>query len=282
VRGEQGFPVRLRFTKLGKVRFVSHRDVARALERAFRIEQLPLAFTLGFSPRPKVSFGLALGVGHESLSEYLDVELVETIDIETLPAALSAALPEGIDITGASLLASRAPALQEAVTAVEFRLDFADLPADALSVAVDRANALDELPVSTTRKGEPVVEDLRPALSKITVLAQDDGVPSVSVDAATQPRGLRPADLLDALRGLAGAPGRHGGDRVLRTHQWIERDGARLEPLDADRACADQPVHFDDKGTSNDRRHHTGGHGLRTDDSRAGAVADHSIGRRIA
>ena len=75
MKGSEGFPVRLGFTKRGKVRFVSHRDVARAFERAFRIEQLPLAFTLGFSPRPKVSFGLALSVGHESDAEYLDVEL---------------------------------------------------------------------------------------------------------------------------------------------------------------------------------------------------------------
>ena len=75
MKGDSGFPVRLRFTKLGKVRFVSHRDLARAFERAFRIEQLPLAFTQGFSPRPKVSFGLALGVGHESVAEYLDFEL---------------------------------------------------------------------------------------------------------------------------------------------------------------------------------------------------------------
>ena len=69
MKGSDGIPVRVRFTKLGKVRFASHRDVARAFERAFRIEQLPMAFTLGFSPRPKVSFGLALGTGHESYAE---------------------------------------------------------------------------------------------------------------------------------------------------------------------------------------------------------------------
>ena len=60
MRGEAGYPVRVAFTEHGKVRFVSHRDVARAFERAFRIEKLPLSFTQGFSPRPKVSFGLAL------------------------------------------------------------------------------------------------------------------------------------------------------------------------------------------------------------------------------
>ena len=62
---------------------VLRNDDFPAFERAFRIEELPLAFTLGFSPRPKVSFGLALSVGHESDAEYLDVELAE---LEALPA----------------------------------------------------------------------------------------------------------------------------------------------------------------------------------------------------
>ena len=105
------------------MRFISHRDVARAFERAFRIEQLPLAFTLGFSPRPKVSFGLALSVGHESDAEYLDVELTRARSTPTrCPRPLSAALPEGIDVTGAVQLVDRAPALQESVTLVEYRV----------------------------------------------------------------------------------------------------------------------------------------------------------------
>ena len=58
--------LRVRYTKLGKVRFISHRDTARAWERAIRRAELPVAYTEGFSPRPKVHFGLALSNGHES------------------------------------------------------------------------------------------------------------------------------------------------------------------------------------------------------------------------
>ena len=63
--------LRVRFVKLGRVRFTSHRDVARMWERAVRRIGLPVARTEGFSPRPKLAFGLALSTGHESLAEYL-------------------------------------------------------------------------------------------------------------------------------------------------------------------------------------------------------------------
>ena len=69
--------VRLRFTKAGKVRCTSHRDVARMWERAIRRVGLPVAYSEGFSPRPKLHFGLALSTGHESLAEYLDIDLDE-------------------------------------------------------------------------------------------------------------------------------------------------------------------------------------------------------------
>src|SRR5579862_8092945 len=98
VRGGAANPVRLRYAKRGKVRWISHRDVARALERAFRVAQLPLAFSEGFSPRPKVSFGLALSTGHESDAEYVDLVFAEEVELETLPARLTPALPDGIAV----------------------------------------------------------------------------------------------------------------------------------------------------------------------------------------
>src|SRR2546429_5096695 len=95
------------------------------MERAFRVVQLPLAFTEGFSPHPKVSFGLALSTGHESEAEYLDFVLAEDVDIDMLPPTISEALPTGIAVVGAERLVDRAPALQEAVTAVNWRVEIA-------------------------------------------------------------------------------------------------------------------------------------------------------------
>jgi radical SAM-linked protein len=232
VKATQGFPVRLRFTERGKVRFVSHRDVARAFERAFRIEGLPLAFTLGFAPRPKVSFGLALSVGHESDAEYLDVEFREPVDVHALTAPLSEALPEGIDVTGATRLVDRALALQESVSLVEYRVTVTNQRGEvvgegALTSAIDAAMARDTLPVARIRKGRESVDDIRPALRGVAV-AVHDGYPALEFELATQGRGFRPCEVLDA---LARDFTEH---RTIRTAQWIERDGARLEPLEAD------------------------------------------------
>jgi radical SAM-linked protein len=230
VRGGAANPVRLRYTKLGKVRWISHRDVARALERAFRVVQLPLAFSEGFSPRPKVSFGLALSTGHESDAEYVDLVLAEEIDLDALPARLSAALPDGIDVVGAVALAERVPALQEAVTCVEWSVDVAhadltEVDPARLRAEIDAALALPALAATRRRKGRDVVEDVRPVIRRITVC--DGPVTNIEMEMSTQPRGAKPGDVLAAIGDFTDV-------RARRTHQWIERDGARQEPLDAD------------------------------------------------
>lgn len=228
MRGDTGFPVRLRFSKRGKVRFISHRDVARAFDRAFRIEALPLAFTAGFVPRPKVSFGLALSVGHESEAEFLDVELDHAVDLDPWPVTLSAALPEGIEVTGTCALAERAPALQESVTAVEYRVGIIGADSAEIGGLIERASASSVLEVTRTKKGREVVEDVRPLLRAMTVVGATGDVTAVDLEIATQPRSARPGEIVAAVGGHLTA------EHVLRSHQWIERGGARLEPLDAD------------------------------------------------
>ena len=232
MRGEVGFPVRIRFSELGKVRFISHRDAARAFDRAFRIEALPIALTEGFSPRPQVSFGLALSVGHESLAEYMDVRFAEALDVDTLPARVSAALPEGIEVTGVANLVDRAPALQESVTTVEWEIEVGHRDGSAVAVSdlEDRIAAVlaaDALPVTRTRKGREDTVDVRPAIRHLTVLRSGAAGPVIHATIATQP-GARPAELVAVLGdGLRET-------RVLRTAQWIERGEERFEPLDAD------------------------------------------------
>jgi radical SAM-linked protein len=241
MRGDTGFPVRVRYAKRGKVRWISHRDVARAFERALRIEQLPLAFTLGFSPRPKVSFGLALSTGYESEAEYLDLELAEPIDLEPLPARLTAALPIGLEVDAVVALEERAPALQEVVVAVTWQIEVTDddgeaVPVETLRELVDRANRAPVLEVTQVRKGRASVADVRPAIRRLEVL---DG--TVEMELLTQPRGAKPSEVVAAIAGFSSPAATLVVGRAVRTHQWIERDGARCEPLDADtRPCAPQ------------------------------------------
>ena len=235
MRGGAAFPVRLRYSKHGKVRWISHRDVARALERAFRVCELPLAFTEGFSPRPKVSFGLALSTGHESDAEYLDLVLTREVDLEAMTAQLSGALPEGMAVVDAGVLLERAPALQDAVAAVEWRVqvahdDATPVPPAELREAAERGLALQALPAVRRRKGREVVEDVRPVIRRLTV----DGDDRVEMELSTHPRSAKPGDVLGAIAQATTVAGGLAEVRALRTHQWIERDGARLEPLRAD------------------------------------------------
>jgi radical SAM-linked protein len=229
--------VRIRFAKLGKIRWTSHRDVARMWERAFRRVQLPLAYSAGFSPRPKVSFGLALPTGHESVAEYLDVELVEEndLDVLTLPGRLSAALPLGVDATAAEVIAPGTPSLQEDVTACTWRWaaapkeDADPLGMDELEARVTAVLAASSVVITRTRKGEELTDDIRAGISTLQLLGPVGPDPShgtwLEAELACWPRTLRPSEVLVALD--PGLEERH----VRRMHQWILRDGARREPL---------------------------------------------------
>jgi radical SAM-linked protein len=218
--------LRLRFSKTGKIRFTSHRDVARLWERALRRSGLPMAYSQGFVPHPLVSFGLALPTGCESRGEYLDVRLGPPAPGETpvaeLAAALTSLLPEGLDVQAAALVGAAEGSLQQEVASCDWELEVLGVPGEELRERVDNVLAAPVLTVRRQRKGREFDDDVRPAILALSV---DGPHGQVRAELATHPRGVRPADLVTAL-GADAAPG-----RACRTHQWIERDGARFEPL---------------------------------------------------
>ena len=218
--------LRLRFSKTGKIRFTSHRDVARLWERALRRSGLPVAYSQGFVPHPLVSFGLALPTGCESQGEYLDVWLGAPAPGETpvagLAAALTPLLPDGIDVQAAAVVAAAERSLQQEVAWCDWELEVLGVPGEELRERVDNVLAAPVLTVRRQRKGREIDDDVRPAILALSVAGPDG---QVKAELATHPRGVRPADLVTAL-GADAAPG-----RACRTHQWIERDGARFEPL---------------------------------------------------
>ena len=221
--------IRIRFGKLGRVRWTSHRDVARMWERALRRARLPLAYTEGFSPRPKLSFGLALPTGCESNAEYLDVALSETVAPADLTATFSSLLPDGVDVLAAQVLPAGSGSLQEEVTSCRWEIDVPQMGPDALAEVIDRVLGAETLSVTRERKGRPVTDDMRPSVLALSSLASGAGAQLVA-ELGTRPRGVRPAELAQVMGielGLA-----------RRTNQWIERDGSRWEPLATPAAVA--------------------------------------------
>ena len=227
--------VRFRFSKTGKVRFTSHRDVARMWERALRRSRLPVGLSQGFSPHPLLSFGLALPTGCESRGEYLDARLDEArpdeVSFDALPSLLTPLLPDGVVVQAAGAVALAEGSLQQEVASCDWELEVFGLSGEELQERVEQVLASPSLIVHRERKGRPTEDDVRPAILTLAV-THDDGpeqgeqpIGRFRAELATHPRGVRPSDLLSAF----------GTDVVLaracRTHQWIERDGARFEPL---------------------------------------------------
>lgn len=231
--------IRLRWTKQGKIRFCGHRDSARIWERAVRRADLPVSYTQGFTPRPKIAFGLALATGQESVAEYLDVDLrlspEELFGLAAdLPERLSAVLPDGMAVTDACPLMPGAASLQEAVTVCTWEFALAGADHAVAADWVERVRSAESLPLQRERKGRSTTSDVRSAVGGLRMTGAPHGSVLVA-DLGTKPRAVRPAEFLRLT-----APPLPAG-RIRRLHQWIMRDGERCEPL-APRAGVLEPA----------------------------------------
>lgn len=112
---------RMQYSKLGPARYLSHLDLLRSFERAGRRAGLPLAFTQGFNPHPKISFAAPLGVGTAGEAEYADLELTANLPAKELFQALNAALPEGLRLIAVRAVPDGLPSLMAAVHVATYR-----------------------------------------------------------------------------------------------------------------------------------------------------------------
>lgn len=235
-----GRRIRVRYAVGGKVRFLSHRDVARVIERAIRRAGVPVAYSEGFSPRPKVQYGLALSTGYESDGEYIDINLDPEREGVTQPEemalALTASLPPGLEVMAAAEVDPGEGSLQDSVVSTGWRMWVAATGRPSvgeLAQRVDDLLAAESFEIDIIRKGKPVREDLRPLVHELTLVGVDGsaaadatagGTAVMTAELGTRPRSIRPSELLGAL-------GVSEPLKVRRTHQWTRRDGSRGEPL---------------------------------------------------
>ncbi|MDO8389809.1 MAG: TIGR03936 family radical SAM-associated protein [Actinomycetota bacterium] len=235
--------LRVRYTKLGKIRFTSHRDTARHWERAVRKAGVPLGYSAGFTPRPKMSFGLALPTGGESLAEYLDMDLAEgqSPDLHELCARFGATLPIGYEATAVVPREPGCPSLQEDVVACTWQLSLCGVSAEQAAHAIGTTLAASSLLVERERKGQRSVDDVRAAIESLQVTSvAEDPRPHLCAVLVTNGRGLRPTELVGAL--FPSLDPIEATGRVLRTHQWIERDAVRRDIIPAPVVVSRTPV----------------------------------------
>ena len=194
--------IRFRYAKRGRLRFTSHRDIARVFERAIRRAALPIAHSAGFSPHPKISWIGAASTGVASEAEYVELGLTRIVAASDAAAALDAALPPGLDVLDAVVAGPGSLADRMEASSWDFRLPGAD-PAQ-VAVALERFWAAGEVLVSRRTKGGMRDVDTRAATVKLAIgaVAEPGCVILQGVVRHTTPV-VRPDDVLTGLRALA-------------------------------------------------------------------------------
>src|SRR4030042_3487920 len=162
--------IRITFSKSGAMRYIGHLDLHHSWERAFRRSSLPLAYSLGFHPQPRLNLACALPLGFTSQCEILDAWLEQDIPIDQVHEAVSSSLPPGLEIHDIKLIDPQAPALQTQVTSAVYVITFLDDIPD-LDERLTRIISAYHLPRLRRNKAY----DLRPLIEQITLLPKNDG-----------------------------------------------------------------------------------------------------------
>jgi len=169
---------RMLYTKEGPARYISHLDLLRAFDRASRRAGLPMAFTQGFNPHPKIAFAAPLGVGTAGEAEFADLELTGDVPAESVASVLSGAMPEGLRLIEVRPVPDQFPALMALVERATYRAE-AKLNRPVSTEEMDSAIAaflsMPEILVQRKNKaGEKKKVDIRPGIFAMSGRLDDD------------------------------------------------------------------------------------------------------------
>lgn len=237
---------RLRYAKRGRLRFASHRDFQRAFERALRRAGVPMAYSAGFSPHPKISYANAAPTGTASEAEYLEIGVARECDADDLRVAIDAALPSGLDIV--DVVEARTSDFAARLQASRWRIALPGLTAEQVAAPLHELLGRSECLVERLTKNGVRTFDVRAALLEGRVAPATDepdacAILTVVLRQATP--AVRPDDVLAALRSVAPAPVADGWHQpppqVTREQQGPLDEGGATDvivigdPLAADR-----------------------------------------------
>ena len=228
--------LRIRYAKRGRLRFASHRDLARALERALRRAQVPMAFSAGFSPHPKISYLGAAPTGAASEAEYLEIGLAERRDPEQVRAALDASLPDDIAVLECVEAAEGSGSLADRMEVTTWRIELPGVEPADLERALAAFLARDSVEVPRRTKNGLRDVDARAAVTSASTGAEAGCAILKAVVRQVTPA-VRPDDVLAALAAVTNLHPPLPPRAVREAQGRLDDDGTVADPLGPDRAA---------------------------------------------
>jgi radical SAM-linked protein len=205
--------LRIRYAKRGRLRFTSHRDFSRAFERALVRVRLPMAYSSGFNPHPRISYAGAAPTGAASEAEYVEIGLAQVVDPAAVHSALAEALPDGLDVL--EVVESAGGSLADRLEASSWLIDLVS-PYDDTASAVAAFLAADEVPVERMTKKGLRQFDCRGAVVSLEAEPTDSGSRLLLLLRHGTPA-VRPDDVIAGLTAAGGlrVGAEHGGLPLL-------------------------------------------------------------------
>lgn len=185
--------IRITFVKQGALRYTGHLDLHKLWERAARRAELPLAYSQGFHPQPKMNMAAALPLGFSSRCEIMDMKLEHDIPLVDLATRLNETLPSGLQVVGVEQVDERAPALQTQVAAAEYEVTLTE-PIDGSELQRKVDSVTESTSIPRARRGKTY--DLRPLIEALELLHNDKIL--IRLTAREGATG-RPEEVLDVL-----------------------------------------------------------------------------------
>lgn len=208
--------LRITFAKQGALRYTGHLDLHRLWERAARRAELPLAYSQGFHPQPKLAIAAALPLGFSSRCEVLDMRLEHEIPLDGLRERLQQTLPTGIQVINAERVDEKLPALQTQVASAEYQVTLTEpIESSELKRRID--SMMESESILRERRGKTY--DLRPLIEELRL--EPEGQIFMRLAAREGATG-RPEEVLDVL-GIA-----FEGTRIERTSLLLKAQSATL------------------------------------------------------
>ena len=187
--------IRITFVKQGALRYTGHLDLHKLWERAARRAELPLAYSQGFHPQPKMNMAAARPLGFSSRCEVMDMKLEREISLDNLPTRLNTTLPSGLQIVDIEQVDERAPALQTQVVSAEYEITLTEAAnRSELKRKVD--SVIESKSIPRERRGK--MYDLRLLVEELKILESKEQKIFMRLAAREGATG-RPEEVLDVL-----------------------------------------------------------------------------------